>query len=181
MNIFTKWLSAGIAVSSQQPAIGFQRLLFRFSETFKPNWKLTVFRNASLLMTDNRQPTAIPLIAIFCLVVFILPARSDQIPIAVSGEPRATLQVGANASAQERFAAAEIQSFIQQFTGAKLDILTNRQQTETQTVIVLGTPKSNPTIAGAAGERRTYIGRRTWRRRLSYQNSRGRLQRSSLL
>ncbi|MCY4570194.1 MAG: alpha-glucuronidase family glycosyl hydrolase, partial [Candidatus Poribacteria bacterium] len=88
------------------------------------------------------------LVVAFCIVVFVLPARGNQIPIAVSGKPSATLQVGANASEQEQFAAAEIQSFIQQFTGAKLDIRTNRQQTETQTIIVLGTPKSNPTVAG---------------------------------
>ena len=88
------------------------------------------------------------LMAIFCIVVFTTPAKGNEIPIAVSGEPRATLQIGANASEQEQFAAEEIQAFIQQFTGAKLDIRTNRQQTETPTAIVLGTPKSNPTIAG---------------------------------
>ena len=87
------------------------------------------------------------LMTLLCFVVFVAPARSNQIPIAVSGEPRATLQIGANASEQEKFAVAEIQTFIQKFTGAKLDIRTNRQETETQTVIVLGTPKSNPTIA----------------------------------
>ena len=87
------------------------------------------------------------LTTVFCSVVFVSPARSNEIPIAVSGTPRATLQIGANASAQEAFAAEEIQTFIEQFTGAKLDIRTNRQQTETPTVIVLGTPESNPTIA----------------------------------
>ena len=86
-------------------------------------------------------------IVVFCVVMFAAPARSNDIPIAVSGQPRATLQIGANASEQEQFAAEEIQTFIQRFTGAKLDIRTNRQQTETQTVIVLGTPESNPTIA----------------------------------
>ena len=95
-----------------------------------------------LLMAESRL-----LMAIFCIAVFAAPAKSDQIPIAVSGTPRATLQIGANASEQEQFAATEIQTFIQKFTGAKLDIRTNRQQTETETVIVLGTPKSNPTIA----------------------------------
>ena len=79
---------------------------------------------------------------------FVTPAKSNQIPIAVSGEPRATIQIGASATEQEQFAAEEIQNFIQRFTGTKLDIRTNRQQTETATVIVLGTPKSNPTIAG---------------------------------
>ena len=88
------------------------------------------------------------LIIAFCVVMFATPARSNEIPIAVSEKPRATLQIGANASVQEQFAAEEIQTFIQQFTGAKLDIRTNRQQTETAAVIVLGTPKSNPTIAG---------------------------------
>ena len=80
--------------------------------------------------------------------MFAAPAKSNEIPIAVSGEPRATIQIGANSSEQEQFAAEEIQTFIQQFTGAKLDIRTNRQQTETPAVIVLGTPESNPTVAG---------------------------------
>ena len=119
MNIFTKW---------------------KPSAHWKPSTVSNRFSAGPLI--------AILMTAIFCSGVFVLPARSDQIPIAVSGEPRATLQVGANASEQELFAAAEIQSFIQQFTGATLDIRTNRQQTETQTVIVIGTPKSNPTIAG---------------------------------
>ena len=88
------------------------------------------------------------LIVAFSIAIFATPGQSNEIPIAVSGKPRATIQIGANASAQEEFAAEEIQTFIQQFTGAKLDILTNRQQTETVAVIVLGTPKSNPTIAG---------------------------------
>ncbi len=85
---------------------------------------------------------------IFSILVFVIPAKSEQIPIAVSGEPRATIQIGATATAQEQFAAEEIQNFVEQFTGTILDIRTNRQQTETATVIVLGTPKSNPTIAG---------------------------------
>lgn len=85
---------------------------------------------------------------IFSILVFVIPAKSEQIPIAVSGEPRATIQIGATATAQEQFAAEEIQNFVEQFTGTTLDIHTNRQQTETATVIVLGTPKSNPTIAG---------------------------------
>ena len=83
-----------------------------------------------------------------CILMFAAPAKSNEIPIAVSGEPRATIQIGANSSEQEQFAAEEIQTFIQQFTGAKLDIRTNRQQTETPAVIVLGTPESNPTVAG---------------------------------
>ena len=143
-----KWLSTRIAVSSQQSAVGFQQVLFRFSKAFKPNRKLKVFRKGSLLMTDSRQPIATLLMAIFCFLMSVLPVKSNEIPIAVSGEPRATLQIGANASEQEQFAAEEIQNFIQQFTGAQLDIRTNRQQTETSTAIVLGTPKSNPTIAG---------------------------------
>ena len=100
-------------------------------------------RKILLLRAESRL-----LMAIFCFVICVAPAKSNEIPIAVSGEPRATLQIGANASAQEQFAAEEIQTFIEQFTGAKLDIRTNRQQTETQIAIVLGTPKSNPTIAG---------------------------------
>ena len=100
------------------------------------------------LNATQYKKTIPTLIVVFCIVMSAVPAKSNEIPIAVSGEPRATLQVGANASEQEQFAAEEIQTFIQQFTGATLDIRTNRQQTETQTAIVLGTPKSNPTIAG---------------------------------
>ena len=128
MSIFIKWLSAirNHLLSAVPVAVA------------------NIFsRHKILLLTAESRL----LMALFCFVVFVAPAKSDQIPIAVSGTPRATLQIGANASEQEQFAATEIQTFIQKFTGATLDIRTNRQQTETQTVIVLGTPKSNPTIA----------------------------------
>ena len=101
----------------------------------------------SLNKTAYKSGTPLFIVAL-CLLVFATPVSGNEIPIAVSGKARATLQVGANASPQEVFAAEEIQTFIQQFTGAKLEIRTNRQQTETTAVIVLGTPKSNPTIAG---------------------------------
>ena len=101
----------------------------------------------SLNLTQYKSSICILIIAL-CIVAFTVPAKSNEIPIAVSGEPRATIQIGASASEQEQFAAEEIQNFIAQFTGTKLDIRTNRQQTETLAVIVLGTPQSNPTIAG---------------------------------
>ena len=54
-------------------------------------------------------------------------------------KPRATLQIGANASAQEVFAAEEIQTFYPTISqGAKLDIRTNRQQTETHSSDCVG-------------------------------------------
>ena len=104
-------------------------------------------RPPSLSLIQNKRGVCILIIALGILIC-VTPAKSNEIPIAVSGEPRATIQIGANATEQEQFAAEEIQNFIEQFTGAKLDIRTNRQQTETAAVIVLGTPKSNPTIAG---------------------------------
>ena len=99
------------------------------------------------LNATQHKKGILTLIAVLCFLMAALQAKSNEIPIAVSGEPMATLQIGANASEQEQFAAEEIQNFIQQFTGAQLDIRTNRQQTETSTAIVLGTPQSNPTIA----------------------------------
>ena len=102
----------------------------------------------SLNTTHAKKCMLTLIILAFCIVICVAPAKSNEIPIAVSGEPGATLQIGAKASEQEQFAAEEIQTFIEQFTGAKLDIRTNRQQTETPITIVLGTPKSNPTIAG---------------------------------
>lgn len=91
------------------------------------------------------------LLTVFCLSILILPilvwqAQAADIPIVVSGVPRATVQIGANASTQERFAAEEIQTFIEKWTSAKLEILTNQQATTTRTVIVLGTLTSNPTV-----------------------------------
>ena len=123
-----KWLSE---------TIGNHRKLSAVSVADFSHRKAVFSRHKILLMT-----------AIFSIIVFVTPAKSNQIPIAVSGEPRATIQIGASATEQEQFAAEEIQNFIEQFTGTTLDIRTNRQQTETATVIVLGTPKSNPTIAG---------------------------------
>ena len=104
-------------------------------------------RPLSLSLILNKRGVCILIIALG-IVTFGTPANSNEIPIAVSGEPRATIQIGASATEQEQFAAEEIQNFIQQFTETKLDIRTNREQTETTTVIVLGTPESNPTIAG---------------------------------
>ncbi len=75
-----------------------------------------------------------------------MQAVAAEVPIVVSGEPKATVQIGANASTQERFAASEIRTFIQKWTGARLELRTNQQSTTTRTVIVLGTPTSNPTI-----------------------------------
>ncbi|MCH8290470.1 T9SS type A sorting domain-containing protein [Candidatus Poribacteria bacterium] len=69
-----------------------------------------------------------------------------DIPIVRSGQSMATIQIGSDAPEAEQFAAEEIQTFIRRFTHAQLDILTNRQPTSTPTVIVLGTPESNPTI-----------------------------------
>ncbi len=80
------------------------------------------------------------------LMLFPVIGRGE-VPIVVSGEPRATLQIGANASEQEKFAASEVRRFIHQFTGAELAIQTNREETTTPTVILLGTPDSHPAIA----------------------------------
>ena len=86
------------------------------------------------------------LLAGLCLLILSLQVDAAEIPIVVSGEPKATVQIGANASTQEQFAASELQNFIEKFTGAQLELRTNQQSTTTQTVIVLGTPTSNPTI-----------------------------------
>lgn len=83
---------------------------------------------------------------VFCILILGTQANAEEIPIVVSGESRATLQIGANASVQEKFAASEIQIFIEKFTGVQLALHTNQQPTTTQTVIVLGTLNSNPTI-----------------------------------
>lgn len=72
--------------------------------------------------------------------------EAGEVPIVISGTPTATLQIGANASDQERFAANEIQNFVQKVTGSVLELRTNQETTSTPTVIILGTPSSNPTI-----------------------------------
>lgn len=92
--------------------------------------------------------TFVIFVTLLCLLIFTTSVKGADVPLVASGESRATLQLGSGASEQEQFAAAEIQHFIKQFTGATLDILTNREQTTTPAVIVLGTPESNPTIAG---------------------------------
>ena len=83
------------------------------------------------------------LISIFCVYDW---ANAEDVPIVRSGRTMAAIQIGAAATAQEKFAAEEIQTFIRRFTGAELDIFTNRQTTTTPTVIALGTPDSNPVI-----------------------------------
>ncbi len=95
---------------------------------------------------DRRTVVKIVIVGL-CFFTLTVLTGSTEVPIAVSGEPRAALQIAANASEQEEFAASEIQTFIRQFTGAELELVTNREQTTTPTVILLGTPDSHPTIA----------------------------------
>ena len=86
---------------------------------------------------------------IFVLIVLCISSRftiAADIPIVRSGQAMATIQIGSAASEQEQFAAQEIQSFIHSFTQVELSIVTNREPTTTPTVVVLGTPTSNPTI-----------------------------------
>ena len=91
--------------------------------------------------------------AVSCLFLFAIQVGAAEIPIVVSGEAKATVQIGANAPTQEQFAASEIQVFIEKFTGVKLELRTNQQQTTTPTVIVLGTPTSNPTVLSVLADR----------------------------
>ena len=86
---------------------------------------------------------------IFGFTVLCISSRftiAENIPIVRSGQAVATIQIGAAVSKQEQFAAQEIQSFIHSFTQVELPIVTNRESTSTPTVVVLGTPTSNPTI-----------------------------------
>lgn len=83
---------------------------------------------------------------IFYLLIFTGQVNAAKIPIVVAGNSKTTVQIGANASTQERFAASEIQNLIEKWTGVRLELRTNQQPTTTRTVIVLGTPTSNPTI-----------------------------------
>ena len=91
--------------------------------------------------------------AVLCLFLFAINIDAAEIPIVVSRESKTTVQIGANASRQEQFAATEIQTFIEKNTGAKVELRTNQEQTKTSTVIVLGTPTSNPTILAVLSDR----------------------------
>lgn len=90
---------------------------------------------------------------VLCLFLFAINIDAAEIPIVVSGESKTTVQIGANASRQEQFAASEIQTFIEKNTGAKVELRTNQEQTTTPTVIVLGTPSSNPTVLSVLSDR----------------------------
>ncbi len=90
---------------------------------------------------------------VLCLFLFVTNIDAAEIPIVVSGESKTTIQIGANASRQEQFAASEIQTFIQKITSAKVELRTNQEQTTTSTVIVLGTPASNPTVLALLSDR----------------------------
>ena len=50
---------------------------------------------------------------VLCLFLFAINIDAAEIPIVVSGESKTTVQIGANASRQEQFAASEIQTFIE--------------------------------------------------------------------
>ena len=100
-------------------------------------------------MSYSKRPgtsITIFLLTLCCIYINVTQGQAADIPIVVSGVPQATIQIGANASTQEKFAASEIQTFIEKFTSAKLQLLTNQQATTTRTVIILGTLTSNPTV-----------------------------------
>ncbi len=105
---------------------------------------MNMHTNTSLKQLGTKVSSILPTVC--CLFILVAQAIAEDIPIVVSGEPRATLQIGANASPQEKFAASEIQTFIDKFTGVQLALHTNQQPTTTRTVVVLGTLTSNPTI-----------------------------------
>ncbi len=90
---------------------------------------------------------------VLCLFLFVTNIDAAEIPIVVSGESKTTIQIGANASRQEQFAASEIQTFIEKITSAKVELRTNQEQTTTSTVIVLGTSASNPTVLAVLSDR----------------------------
>ncbi len=90
---------------------------------------------------------------VLCLFLFAVNIVAADIPLVVFGESKTTLQIGARASTQEQFAASEIQTFIEEITGAKIELHTNQEQTSTSTVIVLGTPASNPTVLSVLSDR----------------------------
>ena len=99
---------------------------------------------------------------VYLLLLILLLCAHDwayaaDVPIVQSGRPMTTIQIGASASAQEQFAAEEIRTFIRRFTGAELAIFTNRQSTTTPTVIVLGTPDSNPVIRLLLADRQLHL------------------------
>ena len=73
-------------------------------------------------------------------------AIAENCLIAQSGQAKAIIQIGEAASEQDKFAAEEIQRFIHRFTGVRLEIPTNRRSITVPTVIVLGTPGSNPAL-----------------------------------
>lgn len=98
------------------------------------------------LYTPLRISKRLILLTLCCIHINVTQVYAADIPIVVSGVPQATIQIGANASTQEKFAASEIQTFIEKFTSARLQRLTNQQATTTRTVIILGTLTSNPTV-----------------------------------
>lgn len=99
---------------------------------------------------------------IFGLTVLCISSRfsiAAEIPIVRSGQAMATIQIGADVSEQEQFAAQEVQSFIHGFTQVRLSVITNLEPTLTPTVIVLGTSTSNPIINDLSVEIDTDLGK----------------------
>lgn len=135
----TVLLGAGIALFFHKKQTGFG-LIFGITDGAVPG-------EAPGARVNGIVPT------VLCLFLFAAQVNAAVIPIVVSGESKATVQIGAKASTQERFAASEIQDFVDKVTGAELELRTNQQQTTTPTVIVLGTPASNPTVLAVLSDR----------------------------
>ncbi|HUZ45264.1 MAG TPA: alpha-glucuronidase family glycosyl hydrolase [Terriglobia bacterium] len=79
-----------------------------------------------------------------------LPRSSPSLPIAEGGKARASIVLGEGASPAYRYAAAELQKYLHDLSGAQFSIIPDSQlstQARQQTLIFVGGPLVNPSVS----------------------------------
>ncbi len=91
------------------------------------------------------------LIAGFTAAAF--PRSLPSLPVAEGGKARAAIVLGEGANPAYRYAAAQLQKYLQALSGAKISIISNAQisaEPRRETLIFVGGPSVNPALAPAA-------------------------------
>lgn len=85
---------------------------------------------------------------ILSLIVAFFPGYvATAVDIVSNGRVLAAIVLGSNAAAEEKYAAAELIFYVQKYTGARLEVVSEAESNDASTPIILGTPDTNRRIS----------------------------------
>jgi hypothetical protein len=90
-----------------------------------------------------------PILAVLALALPLCGRAAGETPLLLTsnGTPRASIVIGAKATAVETFAAEELQKYLKAISGAELPVLRQGAEAGASGQILLGTPDSNQGVA----------------------------------